>query len=253
MRYCWLLILLATISNALVVTYPQANTNLPIGNTIRMTWTTTDTFSNQGYINIYLLSSPSPSDVVRLLGINIEDQLWGWPILVSQVQPNNYYLYLNDSNPLEVDKVAGPFYFTNSVTNPPAPSIASSTASSSGLSGPPKFPVWIIPIIVALILAKIACVLLCLWRLGYLASCCGRLFRKGHVEYQYRPSGDEVNLTDYYHEPTYQNHNYQLQPYQVDAYALQANYAPQPHQSYLVNYAPTPPPPQQWKSSGDYY
>ncbi|KAG2174851.1 hypothetical protein INT43_005913 [Umbelopsis isabellina] len=207
MRYCWLLVAWATISHALVVLYPQPNSNLPIGVPFRLTWMTTETTPNQKYISIYLLSSPSPTDVVQVLGTSINDQIGGWQISVSQVQPNNYYIYLNDSNIYENNIVAGPFYFTNSVTTPPAPPTASSTVPSSASSGPPRFPVWIIPIIVVMVLAV-------------------------------RP-----NVRKFL----------KMKPYQVDAYTPQAKYAPQSHQPYFVNYSPTSPPPQQRKSSGDYY
>lgn len=153
MRYCWLLVAWATISNALVVLYPPPNSNMPIGIPFSVTWETSISAPYRQLINIYLLSSPSPTDVVQVLQTNVNTVMNGCSVTVSQVQPNNYYLYLNDTNVDEGNKVVGPFYFTLSVTTAPAMPSASSAVSPSASSGPPKFPVWIIPIIIVLILA----------------------------------------------------------------------------------------------------
>jgi hypothetical protein len=140
MRSIWLLAAWATMSSALVVTSPQPNYKLPIGTPFQVAWQTLGT-TFPGVINVYLLSSSSPADIVTVVQTGISDQLGQFAITVPQVQPNTYYLHLADTSPNQGDYVAGPFYFTNSVTVP------------SASSGSPQFPVWIIPIIIVLVLA----------------------------------------------------------------------------------------------------
>lgn len=136
------LLLLASwlsLCSALVVTYPAANMKLPLSYPFQLSWNLTGG-TPLGYISVYLSTSKSVSTAVAVISSGLSDNSGLNYITVKPpVQPGYYYLYLNDSNPLEGNAYGGPYYFTNSITTPE--------------SGPgPSFPLWVIPIILLMIL-----------------------------------------------------------------------------------------------------
>jgi hypothetical protein len=101
-------------------------------------------------VTISLLASPSTSDVVAVLAVNIPERYNSWLITVNQADPNTkYFLLLKDTTSPGV--VAGPYYFAT-IEQPTTPEWPSS----------PKLPGYAIAIIVIVaVFAVIAIILVC--------------------------------------------------------------------------------------------
>jgi hypothetical protein len=147
---CWLLAAWATVSCALSVASPTANTTINIGRPFTLAWTYTQTTASTDVVTISLLASPSTSDVVAVLAVNIPERYNSWLITVNQADPNTkYFLLLKDTTSPGV--VAGPYYFAT-IEQPTAPEWPSS----------PKLPGYAIAIIVIVaVFAVIAIILVC--------------------------------------------------------------------------------------------
>ena len=157
-RSWYTLLLLAvwiTTCSALSLTWPPPNYSLPISSAIQIQWKLTGNApagSVPGDVTIYLTTSTTLSSYVNVLATGVLDTSEGQAVYPpSSLQPGTYYIFLNDTNPLETSDVGGPYtFFKQQVSTSTTSTASNTTPTNSGWTS--SFPTFMIPVIIFLVL-----------------------------------------------------------------------------------------------------
>lgn len=143
-----------TTCNALSLTWPPPNYSLPLTSPIRVQWKLTGNYSAgsvPGDVTIYLATSTALSSSVNVMGTMLDTTQGGTVYPPSTLQPGSYYIFLNDTNPLETNDVGGPYnFFKGQVSTPTTSTASNTTPTNSGWTS--SLPTFMIPVLIFVIL-----------------------------------------------------------------------------------------------------
>ncbi|KAI8581402.1 hypothetical protein K450DRAFT_232911 [Umbelopsis ramanniana AG] len=196
-----LLAVLVTTCNGLLLTWPPPNYSVTISSALQIMWRrTADTSVSPfipGYVTIYLTNDGAQGSNATMMATGISDSSGTTVVYVPySVQPGTYYIFLNDTNPLESIDVGGPYNFiklaaastpaasTPSLTANPAESTSSkTTTSNSGWNF--GLPLFMVPVIIIIVLVKVGLLVYTIrrrgWRAVFRTPCCGRRGRRQKI------------------------------------------------------------------------